>query len=82
MLKLDGTTNMIAISSAIFSGVSIIVTILSMTMEKSLIDSQEYTLIKIDVTGKCVQANSKKLQHGDKNYGIKVRMIALEHLLN
>ena len=40
---------MIAICSAIFSAISIMVTVLSTTMEKSLINQQEFTTIRIDI---------------------------------
>jgi len=62
MLQLEGSMHEIAICGSIFSAVSIIVTILSMTMEKSLIESQQYTLIKMDITGKCVLKRTKKCQ--------------------
>ena len=51
--------NIIAICSAIFSGVSIIVTVLSMTMEKSLINQQEYVVMKMDIISKPVCAKAK-----------------------
>ena len=62
MLRHNRAANIIAISSSIFSGVSIIVTVLSMTMERSLLDSQRYALIKTDVTGKSVQGKVRKCQ--------------------
>ena len=48
--------NIIAISSAVFSAVSIVVAVLSMSMARSLVNSQESTSIKVDITGKPVAA--------------------------
>ena len=53
-------SNMIAIFSFIFSGASIIVTVLSMAMEKSLINQQQYIWLKMDITEKSLKANSNK----------------------
>ena len=58
-LNLLDSSNIIAVASAIFSGISILVTVLSMTMEKSLINQQEYTLIKMDVISKSAKAKSR-----------------------
>ena len=44
----------------VFSGISIIVTILSMLMEKSLLKQQEYTLIKMDIISKHVVTKANK----------------------
>ena len=51
---------MIAVFAAIFSAISVLVTTLSMIMENSLIKSQQYTFIKMDVIGKSVQQKSRK----------------------
>ena len=56
----NGFGNIIAICSAVFSGISIIVTVLSMTMEQSLIKRQEYTSIKMDIVSKSLSGKSKK----------------------
>eukprot|EP01084_Bolivina_argentea_P269735 458490_1 len=55
-----GQTNVIAMASTIFSGISIIVTILSMTMEKSLINSQQYTKITMNISSGSVVKQSRK----------------------
>eukprot|EP01084_Bolivina_argentea_P109212 195184_1 len=60
MFQLGKSDNFIAIVAIIFSGISIIVTILSMTIEKSLLNSQEYTLLSMDVIGKSVVEKSRK----------------------
>ena len=60
MYLLKDTSNIIAIVSTIFSGISIIVTVLSMTMERSLMRQQEFTVIKMDVTGPAVTANAAR----------------------
>merc|ERR1712228_650900 len=54
ILQQQNDESIIAISSAVFSAVSIIVTVLSMFMERSLIKSQEHTLISIDVCGQAM----------------------------
>ena len=63
MSKLEDSIHEIAICGAIFSGISIVVTVLSMTIEKLLIEAQQYTLIKMDITGNCVLKRSKKCQN-------------------
>jgi len=54
------SNNAIAITSAVFSILSIVVSILSMFMERSLIKSQDHTLIEIDVTGKYIAGQENK----------------------
>ena len=66
MYLLDDFENIIAICSAIFSGISIIVTVLSMAMEKSLINQQEYIIIKMDIASQSVMANPKKYKKNIK----------------
>ena len=67
--------NIIAIFAAVFSGISIVVTVLSMIMEKSLIGSQNSVLIKMDVNGKCVlqQSKSKNVQNNCRRRVRKIR---------
>eukprot|EP01083_Nonionella_stella_P250876 866219_1 len=60
MMKVQETDNYIAIASAIFSGVSILVTVLSGYMETSLIHSQEYTVITMAVIGKSVVTKAEQ----------------------
>merc|ERR1712154_153868 len=56
------TLPLIAICSAVFSLISIIVTVLSMIMEKSLIKTQQYSLIEIDVCGTMISAKAEQLR--------------------
>merc|ERR1712019_285348 len=59
MVELE-EANGIAIASCIFSAISIVVTILSMTVQQHLIKSQEYTVITIEVVGKSVMSKVNK----------------------
>ena len=52
--------NIIAISSLIFSLISIVISVMSMFMEKSLIDSQQCIVISMDITGNDVMAKIEK----------------------
>ena len=63
--------NIIAISSAIFSAISIIIAVLSMTMTKLLINAQEHTLVEMHVTSdeialkaRSYSKKSKKIKKG------------------
>ena len=55
--------NAIAISSMIFSAISIVVTIISIMTTKQILDSQGYAVVKFDVTGsvsnKCDECRNK-----------------------
>merc|ERR1719242_298242 len=62
ILFYDRSGSIIAICSAVFSLVSIIVTVLSMFMERSLINAQQHTLIEIDCCGKVISTHADRLK--------------------
>ena len=60
LISSNGANEGIAISSIIFSSISIIVSILSMTMERTIDFTQSYAVITMNVTGDCVRKRAKQ----------------------
>ena len=56
--SLQGGNNAIAISSIVFSVISVIVSILSLLMEKVIYYTQNHEIIKMNVTGNCIVTKS------------------------
>ena len=67
--------NAIAVSSMIVSIISIIVSVLSMTMDKSLYNTQKQEIITMDIIGEPIMQNLKRCKR--RNQGIRDELAVL-----
>eukprot|EP01083_Nonionella_stella_P306520 1073833_1 len=67
--------NLIAVSSIMFSLLSIIVSVMSLTLIQTINKTQRYVVLSMDVTGDCVEERSSKCRTMKK--GLKKRVCAL-----
>ena len=75
MNALGDNQSIIAMASAVFSAISIIITVLSMMMAKTLINAQEHTLIMVDVKSDEVAIRASK--YAKRTYKIKKGIAAI-----